>query len=218
MKKRILVMAALLFFVCHASVVMAQDQTALVTDQLFKDKVELKYPQVSEMDNQSFEGKINGIFEQYIKQSYKEMRNNEKEAEQYDFHAEYQTDYQVKYNQASLLSILTSNYMFSGGAHGNTVVQSFNFDEKAKKRVYVTDILNNEEKIEAVRDYVWEYAIARPDVFYPDLKREDIPLTQDTAFYFGDDGITLVFQQYAIAPYVSGNQEIFISKEVYEGK
>lgn len=218
MKKRVLVMTAFLLFACHASVVMAQEQTALVTDQLFKDKVELKYPQVSEMNNQTFEEKINGIFEQYIKHSYKEMRNNENEAEQYDFHAEYQTDFQVKYNQASLLSILTSNYIFSGGAHGNTVVQSFNFDEKAKKRVYLTDILNNEEKIEAVRDYVWEYAIARPDVFYPDLKREDIPLTQDTAFYFGSDGITLVFQQYEIAPYVSGNQEIFISKEVYEGK
>ncbi len=100
---------------------------------------------------------------------------------------------------------------------GRTVIpQSFNYDIEEGKRVYLTDILTTDEQIKAVRDYVWEYAIERPDVFYPDLKKEDIKLTKDTAYYFTDEGITLVFQQYEIAPYVSGNQEIHTPTDVYK--
>lgn len=196
--------------------VIAQEQTALVTDQIYKDMAELKYPQVSEMNNSDFEKQINQTFQRYIEESYQELISNQKQAEEGHYNFEYQTDFQVKYNQSSLLSILTSNYMYTGGAHGNTKVESFNFDEAQEKRIYLTDILKNEQQLKAVSDYVWEYAIKRPDIFYPDLKREDVQLSKDTAFYFTDNGITLVFQQYEIAPYVSGNQEIVIPKDLYQ--
>ncbi|WP_208590207.1 DUF3298 and DUF4163 domain-containing protein [Gracilibacillus suaedae] len=206
----------LLFFMMITSTVFANGQTALVTDEIYKDIESLKYPQVSETEKPGMEDKINKAFQKYIKESYKELKENEQQAEKYDFHAEYQTDYEVKYNQSPKLSILTSNYIYSGGAHGNTTVESFNFDIDKGKRVYLTNILTEKEQIEAVSDYVWEYATERPDIFYPDLKKEDIKLTKDTAFYFTDDGITLVFQQYEIAPYVAGNQEIHVPAEVYE--
>ncbi|QGH35595.1 DUF4163 domain-containing protein [Gracilibacillus salitolerans] len=206
----------LLFFAMITSPVLANSQTVLVTDEIYKDMEALKYPQVSETEKPGMEDKINKTFQKYIKESFKELKENEEQSKKYDFHAEYQTDYEVKYNQASKLSILTSNYIFSGGAHGNTTVESFNYDMDKGKRVYLTNILTEEEQIEAVRDYVWEYATERPDIFYPDLKKEDIKLTKDTAFYFTDDGITLVFQQYEIAPYVAGNQEIHVPTEVYE--
>ncbi|MGN8644574.1 DUF3298 and DUF4163 domain-containing protein [Gracilibacillus sp. HCP3S3_G5_1] len=205
-----------LLFTMMTPMVLANSQTALVTDELYKDMEALKYPKVSELEKTEMEDKINKTFEKYIKASYKELKENEKQGEKYDFQAEYQTDYQVKYNQSPKLSILTSNYIFSGGAHGNTTVESFNFDIDEGSRIYLTNVLTDEEQIKAVRDYVWEYAIERPDIFYPDLKKEDINLTKDTAFYFTDDGITLVFQQYEIAPYVAGNQEIHIPQEIYK--
>ncbi|SFL36238.1 Protein of unknown function [Gracilibacillus orientalis] len=205
----------LLLFTTMTTTVFANNQTALVTDELYKDMEALKYPLVSEVEKPEMEDKINKTFQKYIKESYKELKENEKQGEKHDFHTEYQTDYEVKFNQSSKLSILTSNYIFSGGAHGNTIVESFNYDIEKGKRVYLTNILTKEAQIEAVSDYVWEYATERPDVFYPDLKKEDIKLTKDTAFYFTDDGITLVFQQYEIAPYVAGNQEIHIPAEVY---
>ncbi|MFC4403276.1 DUF3298 and DUF4163 domain-containing protein [Gracilibacillus xinjiangensis] len=194
----------------------AAKQTATVTEHLYKDKENLKYPQVSNVDNEKMEEKINRDFDKYIKEAYKAYKENLKQAEKYGFEGEYLTTYEVKYNKNPRLSIITSDYMFSGGAHGNTVVQSFNYDIEAGKRVYLTDILTTEEQLKKVQNYVWEYAIERPDIFYPDLKKEDIQLTKDTAFYFTDEGIVLVFQQYEIAPYVSGNQEIAIPKEVYE--
>jgi hypothetical protein len=191
-------------------------QTATVTEHLYKDNQNLKYPQVSDVENKKMEEKINRDFDKYIKEAYKAYKETQKQAEKYGFEGEYLTTYEVKYNKSPRLSILTSDYMFSGGAHGNTVVQSFNYDVEEGKRVYLTDILTTEEQLKKVQNYVWEYAIEKPDIFYPDLKKEDIQLTKDTAFYFTDEGIVLVFQQYEIAPYVSGNQEIAIPKEIFE--
>ncbi|WP_058308111.1 DUF3298 and DUF4163 domain-containing protein [Gracilibacillus massiliensis] len=216
MKKWTSLVIMLCLFMGVSLPVAAETQTTLVTDELFKDMEQLKYPIVSEVDDEDMEIKINKDFGKYIKESYKELKENEKQAEKYHFQGDYQTDYQVKYNTSPRLSILTSNYIFSGGAHGNTTVQAFNYNIEEGKRVYLTDILTTDEQIKSVRDYVWEYAIERPDIFYPDLKKEDIKLTKDTAFYFADEGITLVFQQYEIAPYVSGNQEIHIPKDVYK--
>lgn len=193
-------------------------RTITVNSTLYKDLAELKYPVISGMEEDKVKKKINTIFKQYIESSYEEWKENKKQAEEHDFRSDYQTDYEVKYNTYPKLSVLTSNYIYSGGAHGNTTVESFNFDLEKGKRIYLTSILTEEEQLKAVQHYVWEYAIERPDVFYPDLKKEDIQLSDNTAFYFTDNGITLVFQQYEIAPYVSGNQEITIPQEIYNEK
>ncbi len=220
MKKKnwmlILVMLILSCLVCGSLYASEKRNTATVTTHMYKDKEFLKYPQVSDMKKKKFEEKINKDFDQYIKNSYKQYKEIMKQAEQFGFEGQYVTTYEVKYNTKPKLSVLTSDYAFGGGAHGNTVVQSFNYCEEKEKRIYLTDILTTEEQINAVTNYVWEYAIERPDIFYPDLKKEDINLTKDTAFYFTDDGIVLVFQQYEIAPYVSGNQEIVIPSSIYK--
>ncbi|MDX8045815.1 DUF3298 and DUF4163 domain-containing protein [Gracilibacillus sp. S3-1-1] len=207
-----------LFILCMmiAFPVFADNQAALVTDEIYKDIEALKYPYVSEIEKEKVADKINQTFEMYIEKAYLAYEENVQLGEKLDFPAEYMTDYQLKYNKNPYLSILTSNYIYSGGAHGNTFIESFNFNVKDGKRIYLTNILKEKEQIEVVRDHVWEYATERPDIFYPDLKKEDIHLTKDTAFYFTDEGITLVFQQYEIAPYVSGNQEIEVPSELYE--
>ncbi|ENH95910.1 hypothetical protein J416_13539 [Gracilibacillus halophilus YIM-C55.5] len=219
MKSGVIIFITVMIASLFSSMVLASEKsqkTATVEPHDFKDIEELKYPQVSDMEENIMEEKINQAFDKYIRDSYKEYKDNIKMADEYDFVPDYQTDYEVKYNQFPYLSILTSNYIFSGGAHGNTTVRSFNFDASNGTWLSLTDILQDEEQLKAVRDYVWEYAIERPDIFYPDLKKEDVKLNANTAFYFTGEGITLVFQRYEIAPYVSGNQEIPIPEDIYE--
>lgn len=184
-----------------------------IQPQYYKD---LKYPEMADFENEKTAGKINAIFRKYIESSYEELKETEEQAKQNEVKAEYQTDFEVKFNHYPRLSLVTKNYMFAGGAHGRTRVESFNFDLRKGKRIYLTDILKEENQLKEVEGYVWKYAIERPDIFYPDLKKEDVQLTKDTAFYFTEDGITLIFQQYEIAPYVSGNQEIDISEKIYK--
>lgn len=219
MKKNMLLFTCLIFTFFAMGTIVAKEgkeEPAVVEEHLYEDQSKLKYPQVKKLSSKKAEEKINNDFTTYIQNSAEEWEEIRKDAEENNYKSDYQTDFDVKYNQPPYLSILTSNYMYTGGAHGNTVVESFNYDTTEGTRIYLTDILTSEDQLKDVQNYVWEYAIERPEIFYPDLKKEDVILTKDTAFYFNDTGITLVFQQYEIAPYVSGNQEIVIPEELYD--
>ncbi|ALC80641.1 MULTISPECIES: DUF3298 and DUF4163 domain-containing protein [Bacillus] len=217
---RVVVMVSILLFAAslsfHPKAEANPRENVIVDTKYYKDIKELKYPQVRIVGNPSFERKINNDFTNYIKKSYKAYKDNLEAAKKYGYEPQYQSDFDVKYNKNNKLSILTSDYIFTGGAHGNTVVQSFNYDLLKKKRVKLDDILTNQQKFAKVTDYVYQYAKARPNIFYPDLKKEDVKINKNTAFFFTDDGIALVFQQYDIAPYVSGNQVIVIPSSVYK--
>ncbi|MGG3571621.1 DUF3298 and DUF4163 domain-containing protein [Bacillus gobiensis] len=217
---RVIVMVSILLFAAslsfHPKAEAHPRENVIVDTKYYKDIKELKYPQVRIVGNPSFERKINNDFTNYIKKSYKAYKDNLEAAKKYGYEPQYQSDFDVKYNKNNKLSILTSDYIFTGGAHGNTVVQSFNYDLLKKNRVKLDDILTNQQKFAKVTDYVYQYAKARPNIFYPDLKKEDVKINKNTAFFFTDDGIALVFQQYDIAPYVSGNQVIVIPSSVYK--
>lgn len=199
----------------HAKAEANPRENVIVHTKYYKDIKELKYPQVSIASNQSLERKINNDFANYSKKSYRAYKDNLEAGKKYGYEPQYQSDFDVKYNKNAKLSILTSDYIFTGGAHGNTVVQSFNYDLVKKKRVKLNEILTDQQKFAEVTDYVYQYAKARPNIFYPDLKKEDVKIDKNTAFFFIDEGIALVFQQYDIGPYVSGNQVIVIPSSVY---
>lgn len=218
MKKNMLLFICLIFTFFAMGTIVAKEgkeQKVVVEEHFYEEQSKLKYPQVKKLASKKAEEKINKDFTAYIQKSAEEWEEIRKDAEENNYKSDYQTDFMVKFNQSPYLSILTSNYMYTGGAHGNTVVESFNYNTADGSRIYLTDILTTEDQLKEVQNYVWEYAIERPEIFYPDLKKEDVILTKDTAFYFNESGITLVFQQYEIAPYVSGNQEIVIPEELY---
>lgn len=218
MQRKIVLWVCFIFLFVTIGSLMAKEQTVepvIVSEHLYKDQSKLKYPQVDRLSSKKAKEKINKVFQAYIEKSAEEWEDIQKDAEKNNDKADYQTGFEVKYNQAPYLSIITSNYMYTGGAHGNTVIKSFNYNTDDGSRLYLTDILVDDDQIKSVQNYVWEYAIERPEIFYPDLKKEDVVLSKDTAFYFNDSGITLVFQQYEIAPYVSGNPEIIIAESLY---
>lgn len=188
----------------------------VVTTHTYKNVKELKYPQVKNVGSRSLQNKINKDFKNYIEQSYKDYLKNKKDGQQHGYQTAYQTSFDVKYLTGEKISILTKNYVYSGGAHGNTAVRSFNYDLKSKKRVYLTDVLNKKSKIDKTRTYIYKYIQKHQDTFFPDVKKKDIVLLKNTAFYFTKDGIAIVFQQYDVAPYVAGNPVVAVPKTVYQ--
>ncbi|MGX1079054.1 hypothetical protein RKD51_000191 [Bacillus sp. SLBN-57] len=48
------------------------------------------------------------------------------------------------------------------------------------------------------------------------MKKKDIVLGKNTAFYYTNDGIAIVFQQYDVAPYAAGNPVVAVPKTVYQ--
>ncbi|MFP7477134.1 DUF3298 and DUF4163 domain-containing protein [Terribacillus saccharophilus] len=216
MKKAIILFVLVLAFSVLVHPVQAQPKKNVIVETEYYDDVEeLKYPQVKHAGTPKLTRRINKDFKAYIEKAAIARKENIEAGKKYNFDPDFQTDFEVKYNTDRKLSILTSSYIFTGGAHGSTAVESFNYDLKEKKRVYLTDILQTPSQLKKVQHYVFTYAKARPEIFYPDLKKEDIHLNENTAFFFTDEGIAIVFQQYDIAPYVSGNQVIKIPKKIY---
>ncbi len=193
-----------------------QAKTPIVSSHTYKNIKELKYPQVHHLGNAAFEKKINQELKTYIEQSYQEYLKNKKAGEQQGFKTEYQTTFSVKFNAADKLSIQTLNYIYSGGAHGLTSVQSFNYDLKTQKRVTLNQILNTKTKVSKTRDYLCRYIKKHDELFFPDVKKEDIALNKDTMFYFTNNGIAIVFGQYDLGPYVAGIRDVQVPATIYQ--
>lgn len=118
------------------------------------------------------------------------------------------------------ISILFEVYQFSGGAHGSTVLKSFNFDVKNHKLMTIADLYpgdpNYLEEVsrQAISLLGEMYMHSSTETTEEDIKRgagED-PKNFDT-FTFTEDSITLYFQQYQVGPYVLGTPSITIPKK-----
>jgi hypothetical protein len=194
----------------------------------YKGIHDLKYPQVKGLKNRAAQDKINAVLSNHIKMShknYQQMLADEKAAkEEYhknpdanpNYNYEYIVSYTVNYNQRGLLSIVFSDYIYSGGAHGGIVLQAYNFNIANGQNTKLFDVLDSKAKQAKVQKYAYDYVKKDSSKMYFVESIDDIPLSNDTVFYYKDGGIALVFQQYEIAPYASGNPEIFIPNAIYQ--
>lgn len=115
----------------------------------------------------------------------------------------------ITYNQNQLLSLYCDEYSFEGGAHGNTLRKSQNWDLGFAQEIplqafskgnsyYLIDILKqvNSEIAKQIENGVGSYF---PE--YCQLVLETFNLEN---YYITPNGIVVFFQQYDIAPYSSG--------------
>ncbi|MCJ2148815.1 MULTISPECIES: DUF3298 and DUF4163 domain-containing protein [Bacillus] len=207
-----LVLTASLLFIINkgtSQINASQNRKAAIHTEYYKDISSLSFPVFSDLKEEDAQ-LANDAVKLHLKNSYKEFQKIVKDAEKKDKDEEnvYETSYKVKYNEEGKLSFLIYDYQFSGGAHGMYTVTSYNFDFDKHKQVVLTDVLNNQAKIEKAKNYIFSYINEHPEQFYSDLKKSDIRLDEQTAFYYTSSGISIVFQQYDIAPYAAGNQEI----------
>lgn len=118
-------------------------------------------------------------------------------------------NFNITYNKNPIVSLYSDEYIFSGGAHGNTTRTSQNwninsgssiplekfYDDNCEYILYILQDINNqiEQQIEnGTNDYFDNYC---------NLVLNTIDLDN---FYLNPGYITIFFQQYDIAPYSSG--------------
>lgn len=152
-------------------------------------------------------------YENYVKT---ELYNNAKDLYEYNNANGYPimvyeivTDFTVTYNEDAIISLYMDQYVFSGGAHGNTIRSSQNWDLFSGTLLplyyfypndpyFVLEILRSIiEQIrieiqEGVNQYFENYCQLVIESFNPE------------SFYLTKDSISIFFQQYDIAPYSSG--------------
>lgn len=126
-------------------------------------------------------------------------------------------NYEVKENDFGIISIVVKTSIYTGGAHGNTNLETYNIGKKDLKLINfesffyenaksyfemkINDMIENKEKV---------YNINGDEVaFY-----EDVEINLDRAgIYFEGENINFIFPLYEIAPYSSGIPVFKFNKE-----
>ncbi|WP_196220159.1 DUF3298 and DUF4163 domain-containing protein [Terrilactibacillus tamarindi] len=173
---------------------------------------DIQYPVITAgIKNKNVKNKINQSFLNHAKRIKKE---DEKVKEQYEhdkligipgpYYA--MTKPIIRYNQDHRLSVSFLDSTFTGGAHGNTYEEVYNYNTNNGKRYHLDDIVRTPKQVDKVNRYIKKQLIelkesGRYDIFLDEFKGID---TKKDQFYFYKDGFVMVFQLYQIAPYSNG--------------
>ncbi|WP_219838676.1 stalk domain-containing protein [Paenibacillus sp. R14(2021)] len=108
-------------------------------------------------------------------------------------------------NSGNVISFKMLTYTFTGGAHGITVVDTYNIHNTAKASPIKLKELFGPSYLSIINRTVKAEIASRPADFFKDAFKS---ITDQQAFYVEDGILYLVFQQYEIAPYAAGLPEI----------
>ncbi|MEJ9307201.1 DUF3298 and DUF4163 domain-containing protein [Priestia megaterium] len=171
----------------------------------------ISYPEASGLFNKPFEASFNRKFLNIAKetqQANKELKEQEKKDRENGWSPGpyYQNmKYSVPYNQDNILSISVTNDQYSGGAHGMTWIDTYNYNLLTAKQLSLKDIITNQKQLGKVNKYIREQMIARnkkgAQFWVEDFK--SVNLAQDQ-FYYTNGGIVIIFGEYEYAPYANG--------------
>ncbi|MDL2281120.1 DUF3298 and DUF4163 domain-containing protein [Selenomonadales bacterium OttesenSCG-928-I06] len=158
----------------------------------------VSYPRFDDIDNLAIQDKINNDVKAYTHECLKEMQGYLFE----DFPAGVDIHPVMHLRSEDRLSFHMFYWMYTGGAHGNVIINTFNYDLKTGKKLSFKDV--SKASLKQINKAIF----AQAEGFYDDFKGiKEYPET----FYLDDDGsVVIVFQPYEIAPYVRGVIEVRI--------
>ena len=189
-------------------------------------RYKIKYPSIMWPKNSFSSRKFNSYnYEQAMKLvQYAEIELFKEAKELFDYNSskgypimvfEVYYTYEITYNSNFIISLYTDEYMFLGGAHGNTKRVSQNWNMQNGKFIelknlypnnpnYILDILKDinmqlTKQIEIGQNYYFDN--------YCQLVLENF---NSENFYITNDGVVIFFNQYEIAPYSSGIPVFYI--------
>lgn len=128
--------------------------------------------------------------------------------------AEARMSYELKENNFNILSIVVTSYIYQGGAHGITTVETYNinkknnsllsydiiFDENAEEyfNMKMNDIINVSKENNGSRKAL--NTEGKEVLFFENAEAN----VKNTAVYFEGDNVVFLYPHYEIAPYSSG--------------
>jgi len=115
----------------------------------------------------------------------------------------------VAFNRNQLLSVIFTQYQYTGGAHGMMYSRCFSYDTKAQKRIGINDVFRPgyEKNLKTAIN-----AAARKKYRVKNLSEvllvDEIENTGN--FFLSGKGICFVYQPYEIGPFSMGEQLIYL--------
>lgn len=171
----------------------------------------LQYPEISGLTNKEVQNKINAIF----KKAATDAKVQGTEAlsdidpsffEGHQFEVDF--NYQVKYNQKGLLSVVFYNYQYYGGAHGSTIQTAYTFNIKDGTQYKLSNMFKDKtEYVTLMSNFVKQQMKERETKAGFSIYDAFDKIDANHEFYLDSNGINVYFQQYAIGAYALGIPE-----------
>jgi hypothetical protein len=125
------------------------------------------------------------------------------------------------YKDSQFLTHRIDTYIFTGGAHGNTIPVTYTYDT-AGNRVMLNDLFVNDAAKTQFGKIVYDAALTLPD-YKDSINTEWLAGSTENkegnfeTFAFSGSTIVIIFPQYAIAPYSSGIIEVPVQLSALSG-
>ena len=152
-------------------------------------------------------------------------------AEGYEFYGPYVSEDEMYITRADdkVLSAVTGNYWYSGGAHGMSGYSAVNFDTQTGRKLAVEDVIPNTAALpnalatEMLEQYphleeatqnMWQMSLE--DYLASYLTPEEVDdITPEFTWTLGYEGVTFYFGAYEIGSYADGNQVVVLTYNEY---
>lgn len=197
----------------------ASSKHAVITKATITANVEglttkISYPQVSGLKSRSAQNKINASFYNMASKALEEGKINAASLKSEGYTGEpCETDfgYKVKYNTKGILSVVFTDYQYSGGAHGYTIMTSKNIKLSNGKSIALRSMFTNKKaavkKINSkIKSKIKSRKLTQLFKFRSIAKKQ--------SYYITKKGITVFFQEYEYFPYADGIQHFTITHKV----
>lgn len=165
------------------------------TTSIIKPPVKIVYPQVTNGTNKSAAQKMNETIRSDVNRLMKIQGFPSPNIQ------EMIGQYELKSNQRNVLSLTNLNYVFSGGAHGNTVLSGLTFETTTGNLIPLKGLFKPGSN----------YVAALNELIRKQIKERQMPLLQpfttiapDQDYYIADKALVIFFQLYDLQAYVYG--------------
>lgn len=180
--------------------------------------VDIKIPLLSYKSNLNAEKRINSILEGDIISFKNQIENLAKEAFEESKNDNFKfvpyeaiSDYKVGINNGKLLSLPITFYTYTGGAHGNIVKESYNFDLENGDKLNLNDIFIEQSNYkDSIKKFIKNSIKKEPNVYFDDALDVVDTLDNSSPFYITNDSLIIYYEPYKISPYSSGIREFKI--------
>ena len=152
-------------------------------------------------------------------------------AEEYYFYGPYVSEDEMYITRADdkVLSTVTENYWYSGGAHGMTGYSAVNFDTQIGRKLAIEDVIADTDALPGVLatemieqyphleesiQYTWEAGLEDYLSTYLTPETAD-DMTPEFTWTLGYEGVTFYFGAYEIGSYADGNQVVVVTYNEY---
>lgn len=176
----------------------------------------ISYPKLINEDKNPILDKINATVKKNAEGAYTDcdgLTRDEFDKDLPDYENEAHGD--VVYNHKKIFGISFSWYSYTGGAHPNHGTTTSYFDITTGRELELVDIAQGPNLIKLSKLATGSFNKANKVKKASDggLFDDNIKLKGTESFLITDNGITLIFSPYEIAPYVMGDIEIEIGLE-----